>query len=237
MSVLKRTWQKAKKIFIILFIAQLVYIIVLKWMFPPITMIQLGSWISGDGLKRDYVEFQEISPNAGLAVIAAEDQLFTDHNGFDWKSIEKAYKHNQKKPTRVRGASTISQQVAKNVFLWNGRSWFRKGLEVYFTFMIEKIWGKERILEVYLNVSEMGKGVFGIEAASRTYFKKSARKLTRPEAAKIAASLPNPKKYTVKPLSKTVARRYLWVEQQMINLAPDDDIQALLKVNQPREKK
>jgi monofunctional glycosyltransferase len=237
MSVVKRTWQKVKKIFIILFLAQLVYIILLKWVFPPITVIQLGSWISGDGLKRDYVALSEISPNAGLAVIAGEDQLFTDHNGFDWKSIEKAYKHNQKKPTRVRGASTISQQVAKNVFLWNGRSWIRKGLEVYFTFMIEMIWGKERILEVYLNVSEMGKGIFGIEAASRAYFKKPAKKLTRPEAAKIAASLPNPKKYTVKPLSKTVARRYLWVEQQMINLAPDKDIQALLNVNTAKPKK
>jgi monofunctional biosynthetic peptidoglycan transglycosylase len=175
-----------------------------------------------------------MSSNAGLAVIAAEDQLFTDHNGFDWKSIEKAYQNNQKRPSRVRGASTISQQVAKNVFLWNGRSWFRKGLEVYFTFMIEKIWGKKRILEVYLNVSEMGKGIFGMEAAARSYFKKPAKKLTRSEAAKIAASLPNPKKYTVKPLSKTVQRRYLWVEQQMINLAPDKDIQMLLSVNQPK---
>jgi monofunctional biosynthetic peptidoglycan transglycosylase len=234
MSVLKRTWQKVKKIFIILFIAQLVYIILLKWMFPPITTIQLGSWISGNGLKRDYVSFENISPNAGLAVIAAEDQLFTDHNGFDWKSIEKAYTNNQKKKARVRGASTISQQVAKNVFLWNGRSWFRKGLEVYFTFMIEKIWGKKRILEVYLNVAEMGKGVFGVEAASRSYFNKPAKKLTRSEAAKIAASLPNPKKYTVKPLSKTVQRRFVWVEQQMINLAPDDDIQALLEIKKPK---
>jgi monofunctional glycosyltransferase len=234
MSVRKRIWHKVRKIFIILFIVQLVYIILLKWMFPPITVIQLGSWLSGNGLKRDYVTLTEMSSNAGLAVIAAEDQLFTDHNGFDWKSIEKAYQNNQKRPSRVRGASTISQQVAKNVFLWNGRSWFRKGLEVYFTFMIEKIWGKKRILEVYLNVSEMGKGIFGMEAAARSYFKKPAKKLTRSEAAKIAASLPNPKKYTVKPLSKTVQRRYLWVEQQMINLAPDKDIQMLLSVNQPK---
>jgi monofunctional biosynthetic peptidoglycan transglycosylase len=228
MALLKRIWEVSKKVFIIMFLAQLVYIILLKWMFPPITTVQLGSWLSGNGLKRDYVTMAEISPQAGLAVIAAEDQRFPEHNGFDWKSIEKAIKHNEKKPKRVRGASTISQQVAKNVFLWNGRSWFRKGLEVYFTFMIELVWGKKRILEVYLNVAEMGKGVFGVEAASQKYFNKSAKKLTRTEAAKIAACLPNPKRYTVKPISKAVSRRFPWVEQQMRNLGPDKDIQQLL---------
>jgi monofunctional biosynthetic peptidoglycan transglycosylase len=234
MSVLKRGWQKAKKLFIILFIAQFVYIIILKWIFPPITIIQLTSWIGGNGLHRDYVGIKDISPQAGLAVMAAEDQLFPDHNGFDWKSIEKAIKHNERKPKRVRGASTISQQVAKNVFLWNGRSWFRKGLEVYFTFMIETIWGKQRILEVYLNVAEMGKGVFGIEAASRKNFKKSAKKINRTEAAKIAACLPNPKKYTIVPMSSAVKRRYPWVEMQMRNLAPDKDIQALLSIEKAK---
>ena len=181
-------WQKIKKIFIILFIAHLVYLILLKWMFPPITVIQLDSLISGHGLKRDYVEMKDIAPTARLAVIAAEDQLFPDHSGFDWKSIEKAMAYNKRKPGRIRGGSTISQQVAKNVFLWNGRSWIRKGLEVYFTFMIEKIWGKKRILEVYLNVAEMGKGVFGIEAISHQYFNKPSKKLTRNQAARIAAS-------------------------------------------------
>jgi monofunctional biosynthetic peptidoglycan transglycosylase len=234
MSLIKRVWQIIKKAFIILFIAQLVYIIILKWMFPPVTVIQIGSWLDGNGLKRDYVELSEMSPHAGLAVIAAEDQLFPEHNGFDWKSIEKAIKNNQKKTKRIRGASTISQQVAKNVFLWNGRSWFRKGLEVYFTFMIELVWGKKRILEVYLNVSEMGKGIFGMEAASRQYFKKPAKKLTRSEAAKIAACLPNPKQFVVKPMSKTIKRRYPWVEQQMTNLAPDKNIQTLLGTNKPK---
>jgi monofunctional biosynthetic peptidoglycan transglycosylase len=234
MESIKRIWQIIKKVFIVMFLAQFVYIVILKWMLPPITTIQLGSWISGNGLSRDYVSFEQMSPHAGLAVIAAEDQLFPVHNGFDWKSIEKAFKHNEKKPKRVRGASTISQQVAKNVFLWNGRSWFRKGLEVYFTFMIEIIWGKKRILEIYLNVAEMGKGVFGVEAASRKYFNKSAKKLTRTEAAKIAACLPNPKKYTVKPISKAVSRRYPWVEQQMRNLAPDKQVQALLGTEKPK---
>jgi monofunctional biosynthetic peptidoglycan transglycosylase len=234
MSLLKRGWTIVKKIFLILFVAQLIYIILLKWVFPPFTVIQLGSWFSGNGLSRDYVAMEDISPQAGLAAMAAEDQLFPVHNGFDWKSIEKALKHNKKKPKRVRGASTISQQVAKNVFLWNGRSWIRKGMEVYFTFMIELVWGKKRILEVYLNVSEMGKGIFGIEAASQKYFKRPAKKLTRTQAAMIAACLPNPKKYSVKPISSAVQRRYPWVEQQMVNLGPDKDVQALLGTLKPK---
>lgn len=229
----KKLLEAAKKIFIIMFVAQLVYIIVLRWVDPPITVIQLQSWIEGNGLTRDYVPMEEISPNAGLAVMAAEDQIFPDHNGFDWKSIEKAMKNNQKKKRRIKGASTISQQVAKNVFLWQGQSiytkWFRKGLEAYFTFMIENVWGKKRILEVYLNVSEMGKGVFGIEAASRKFFKKPAKKITATEAAMIAASLPNPKKFTVKPISKRVNSRYPWILQQMANLKGDKEIEGLLK--------
>jgi len=196
---------------------------------PPITLTQLGSWITGHGLRRDYVDRNEISPNAKLAVIASEDQLFVDHSGFDWKSIEKAMKYNKKKPNRVRGASTISQQVAKNVFLWQGKSWFRKALEAYFTFMIELLWGKKRIMEMYLNVSEMGPGLFGIEVAAQHYFNKPALKLTRREAAMIAACMPNPKVYTVKPLSKFVANRYPWVMRQMANLQNDPDIQKLLQ--------
>jgi monofunctional biosynthetic peptidoglycan transglycosylase len=129
----------------------------------------------------------------------------------------------------MRGASTISQQVAKNVFLWQGRSWFRKGLEAYFTFMIEKIWGKRRILEVYLNVIETGEGVFGIEAAAKKYFNTTAAKITRHEAAMIAASLRNPKRFTVKPLTPYVSSRALWVMRQMNNLDGDPDIQKILK--------
>jgi monofunctional glycosyltransferase len=230
MDSLKRFWKFTKKVFIILFIAQFVYIVMLRWVDPPITTIQIGSVFSGNGLKRDYVPISAISSNAGLAVIAAEDQLFPTHNGFDWNAIEKALRNNEKKNAKIRGASTISQQVAKNVFLWNGRSWFRKGLEVYFTFMIELIWGKKRILEVYLNVAEMGKGIFGVEAASRQYFRKSAAKLTRTEAAMIAACLPNPKKYTVKPMSAAVRRRYPWVEKQMFNLAGDKPLESLLGI-------
>ena len=172
---------------------------------------------------------KEVSSYARLSFIAAEDQLFPDHNGFDWKSINKAMEYNKKKPNRIKGASTISQQVAKNVFLWQGKSFIRKGLEAYFTFMIELIWGKKRILEMYLNVIEMGKGIYGIEAASQSYFKKSAIDLTRIEAATIASCLRNPKIFTVVPLSNSVAARRQWVMQQMNNLEDDPDIQNIIK--------
>lgn len=223
-----KIWRWIKKIFVILLIAQFVYIILLKWINPPVTVTQFVSWISGHGLKRDYVAAKAMSANAKLAVIASEDQLFADHSGFDWKSIKKAMRYNEKKPGRVRGASTISQQVAKNVFLWQGRSWIRKGLETYFTFMIELIWGKKRILEMYLNVSEMGEGVFGIERAANIYFNKSADNLSRGEAALIAACLPNPKKYKVKPASKYVFNRSRRIMQQMNFLQPDPDVRDLI---------
>lgn len=218
-----------KRLFLFILISHLLYIVVLKWMDPPVTITQLSEWVAGHGLKRDYVDHADVSPNARLAVIAAEDQLFADHSGFDWKSIEKAIAYNKKKPNRIKGGSTISQQVAKNVFLWQGRSWVRKGLEAYFTFMIELVWGKQRILDVYLNVAEMGKGVFGIEAAAHAYFKKPAARLTRREAAMIAACLPNPKKYLVKPLSGYVSRRSAWITGQMNNLASDPDIKKIVE--------
>lgn len=227
-GIVPRTWRWIKRIFIFLFFFQLFYILILKWVNPPVTLTQLGSFVTGHGLKRDYVGMKNISPYAKLAVICSEDQLFPDHDGFDFKSIEKAMKHNQKSKS-LHGASTISQQVAKNVFLWQGRSWFRKALETYFTFMIELIWGKKRILEVYLNVSEMGDGVFGIEAAAKHHFGKHAKSLTRQEASMIAACMPNPKVYTIKPLSKHVAGRYPWILVQMSHLQDDDEIQDLIQ--------
>ena len=228
-KLLPKAWRWTKRIFLFLFFAQFIYIIALKWMDPPLTLTQLGSVLQGDGLKRDYVEGKDISRQMKLAVIASEDQLYPDHNGFDFRSIKKAMAYNQKKPGRVRGASTISQQVAKNVFLWQGRSWIRKGLEVYFTFMIELVLGKKRILELYLNVAEMGKGVYGAEAAARQFFHKPAKSLTASEAGQIAASLPNPKVYTVKPMSRFVAVKYPWVMRQMGNLSGDPDISAVIE--------
>jgi monofunctional biosynthetic peptidoglycan transglycosylase len=228
-GLIPRLWRKIKRIFLILFIAQFIYIILLKWVNPPVTLTQLSSWITGHGLKRDYVSRSEMANYARLAVIASEDQLFPDHNGFDFKSIEKAMKHNQKSKS-MHGASTISQQVAKNVFLWQGRSWLRKGLETYFTFMIEMIWGKNRILQMYLNVSEMGEGIFGIEAAAQKYFNKPAINLSRQEAAMISACLPNPVRYKVKPASSYVLNRSGWIQHQMNNLDDDPDVREIVYI-------
>ncbi|MCW3107501.1 MAG: monofunctional biosynthetic peptidoglycan transglycosylase [Segetibacter sp.] len=202
---------------------------------PPITLTQLGSLFTGHGLKRDYVNSKEIAPAARLAVMASEDQLFPDHGGFDWKSIEKSLQNKPGKRKKVAGAgaSTISQQVAKNVFLWQGSGiwrYIRKMPELYYTKMIEWVWGKRRILEVYLNIAEMGDGIFGIESASEAYFGKSAIKLSRPEAAMIIACLPSPKRYTVKPMSRWVAWKYPRVLQQMRIIEDDDDIRRLAYV-------
>src|SRR5689334_24414017 len=232
-GLLPKLWRFTKRLFLILFICQFVYIILLKWMDPPLTITQFASFITGHGLKRNYIGRREMSVNSKLAVIASEDQLFPDHNGFDFKSIEKAMKHNQKSKS-LHGASTISQQTAKNVFLWQGRSWVRKALEVYFTFMIEKVWGKKRILEVYMNVTEMGDGIFGIEKASQKYFGKSATNLSRQEASMVAACLPNPRRYSVKPVSKYVAIRSGWILRQMNNLQNDPDIEKIVD-NPPKK--
>jgi monofunctional glycosyltransferase len=226
-------WSWIKRIILFLFVLQLVYIVALKWIDPPLTLTQIGSLLGGNGLKRDYVDSDEISSHLKLAVICSEDQIFPDHSGFDWKNIKKAMAYNERKPNRIRGASTISQQVAKNVFLWQGRDWIRKGLELYFTKMIEWIWGKQRIMEMYLNVIEMGPGIFGAEAAAQAYFGKPAKALTRKEAAMIAACLPNPKRYTVKPASPYVRGRSNWILAQMLFLEKDPDVQAVVNPLSP----
>lgn len=205
----------------------ILYTLYCKWFNPPITITQISSLVHGHIFKRDYIDFDQMGSPIKLAVLAGEDQLFTDHNGFDFKSIQKAIKHNQKGKS-LRGASTISQQTAKNVFLWQHGGWFRKGLEVYFTFLIEHLWSKERILEVYLNVAEMGPNVYGVEAAAQYHFKKKAANLSRTEAAKIAACLPNPVRFTINPMSGRVSSRYPWILRQMSNLESDPDIKALL---------
>lgn len=191
--------------------------------------------MQGYGLKRDYVSWHQISANVKLAAIASEDQLFPDHEGFDWKAIEKSMDDKPKrKKARPKGAgaSTITQQTAKNVFLWQGSGWgkyLRKAPEAFYTKMIEWIWGKERIMNVYLNVIEMGPGIFGIEAAAQQYFHKPASQLSRAEAAKIIACLPNPKVYTVVPPSKRVQWRSAHILRQMNNIESDPDVQALIR--------
>ncbi len=197
---------------------------------PPITLTQAGSLIQGYGLKRDYISYAEMGPNIKLAVIASEDQLFPDHDGFDLKAIKLAMKYNKRHPGKPqRGGSTISQQTAKNIFLFQGGGFIRKAPEVFFTFSIETGWSKRLILERYLNIAEMGPGIFGVQAAAKKYFNKDAKDLTRAEAAQIAACLPNPKKYTVNPLSSYVAGRAGSIMRQMNNLEGDPDVQEIIK--------
>lgn len=167
-------------------------VLLMRWVPPPVSAFMLYS--ETQPVRYQWVPASEHPEVLRKAVVAAEDQKFYDHAGFDFEAIDKALQHNQKN-RRVRGASTISQQVAKNLFLWPGRSWFRKGVEVTFTVLIEACWDKPRILEVYLNIAEFGPGIYGAEAAAQKFFRKPAAKLNAWEAARLAAVLPNPKKY------------------------------------------
>ncbi len=218
-----------------MFVSSLLYVIICKWIMPPVTITQISNAF-GYGLKRDYVSGSELSYNAKLAAIASEDQAFPDHTGFDWDAIEKSLKPKKKGKKRKlplgAGTSTITQQVAKNVFLWQGGGVFkyiRKVPEAYFTLLIELIWGKERILDVYLNVIEMGPGIFGMEAASQAYFGKPAKQLSRAEAAMIIACLPNPKIFTVKPQSRRVSWRYPQILREMHNIEDDPDVLEIIR--------
>ncbi|WP_413596113.1 monofunctional biosynthetic peptidoglycan transglycosylase [Citrobacter youngae] len=182
---------------------------------------QLSAWLSGDFgyvAHSDWVSMDDISPWMGLAVIAAEDQKFPDHWGFDVSAIEKALAHNERNENRIRGASTLSQQTAKNLFLWDGRSWVRKGLEAGLTLGMETVWSKKRILTVYLNVAEFGDGIFGVEAAAQRYFHKPASRLSPSEAALLAAVLPNPLRFKASAPSGYVRSRQAWIMRQMRQL-------------------
>ena len=227
--------KKIYKFFIYLFVSSLIYVIFIKLVEPPITITQLTNAF-GLGLKRDYVSWNDMSYNIKLAALASEDQSFTDHSGFDWDAIEKSLRpKKKKKKSKIPiggGASTITQQTAKNVFLWQGGrydKYIRKIPEVYFTFLIEWVWGKKRILEVYLNVIETGPGCFGVEAAAQHYFHKSAKNLSRAEAAMIVAGFPNPKKFTARPMTRRVSWRYPQILREMNNIEGDEDVRALLK--------
>jgi monofunctional biosynthetic peptidoglycan transglycosylase len=227
--------RKILRFFLYLFISSLVYVLVIKFVEPPITITQITNAF-GLGLNRDYVSWDEMGYNIKLAALASEDQSFTDHSGFDWDAMEKSMRPKKKnKKSKIPfggGASTISQQTAKNVFLWRGSSYdkyIRKIPEFYFTFLIEKLWGKQRILEVYLNVIETGPGCFGVEAAAQHYFHKSSKNLTRAEAAMIVAGFPNPKKFTANPMTTRVNWRYPQILREMNNIEADEDISDLLK--------
>ena len=218
-----------REVFFIAYISSTLYLLLGIVFNPLITLTQVGSVLQGHGLSRDYVGYDDMGSNIKLAVIASEDQQFPDHDGFDIKAIKLAMKYNKRHPNKVRGASTISQQVAKNIFLYQGGGFLRKGIEVFFTFSIEGLWTKRTILERYLNVAEMGSGIFGVQAAAKKYFNKNAKDLTAAEAAQIAACLPNPKRFTVKPLSGYVAARYGNIMRQMSNLSEDPDVQEIIK--------
>ncbi len=181
---------------LVFFVAfSLLFTFIYKWINPPITPLMIIRKVNDDaGIQKKWVALEDISSNMLAAAIASEDNNFLGHKGFDYGAIQKAINEN-KKGKRKRGASTISQQTAKNVFLWPGRSWIRKGLEVYFTFLIETCWTKERIMEVYLNVIEMGNGIYGSEAAANHYFYVSAKQLNKRQACLITACYPNPRKW------------------------------------------
>lgn len=230
-AFVKKTGIFLRETFFICYISSFIYLLLGIVFNPPVTITQLANVVQGTGLKRDYISYSNMGPNIKLAVVAAEDQLFPDHDGFDVKAIKKAMKYNKRHPEKQKGGSTLSQQTAKNVFLWQHGGFFRKGLEVYFTFSIEKAWSKKTILERYLNVAEMGRGIFGVQAAAKEYFNKDAKDLTRQEAAMIAACLRNPKVYTVKPLSKNVAYISGLIMKQMNNLEPDPDVAELIQNN------
>lgn len=219
----QKLWRFFLKICLWFFILSIGSTIVFRWLPVPVTPFMLMQCVSqmmddkrAVRLKKDWVSIDEISPNLQLAVVCAEDQNFTSHFGFDLDAISKAVEHN-KTHMRKRGASTISQQTAKNVFLYDGRNWIRKGLEVYFTFLTELFWSKERIMEVYLNVIEFGDGIYGAEAASQHFFKTSANKLSRQQAALLAAVLPSPRRFSVKSPSGYVRKRQAWILGQMAN--------------------
>jgi len=216
---MKKTLMFIYKGMIAFFILSMLWVLIYKWVDVPATpLMGIRNFQSKQKITiyHHWVPLADISKNLQLAVICSEDQRFLEHRGFDKKAIEKAIL-DHKSGKRLRGASTISQQTAKNVFLWPGRSWIRKGLESYFTFLIEIFWSKERILEIYLNSIEMGEGIYGAQAASIFWFNKSSKDINPDEATAIAAILPNPRKYLATPPSTYIQKRKQWILQQMQN--------------------
>jgi monofunctional biosynthetic peptidoglycan transglycosylase len=220
-SAFSRILRTVAWIVAIFIVLSVLAVLSLRWIDPPFTAFmaeaQVAAWTSRDGgyvSRHSWTDLDKISPNLPLAVVASEDQKFPEHWGFDVEAIEKAYALNQHSH-KVRGASTISQQVAKNLYLWSGRSYFRKGLEAYFTVLIEALWPKRRILEMYLNVAEFGHGIYGAEAAAEHFFHKPASRLSRADAAVLAAVLPSPDRFSASAPSKYVQQRREWILGQM----------------------
>ncbi len=207
---------------LLLFAAPPALTLIYKWLPPPITLLMVERLAQGQGLAKSWRGLGDIAPALPQAVIAAEDARFCTHRGFDFQAMRKAAIHNERRPGKVRGGSTISQQTAKNVFLWPGRDYLRKGLEAGFTVLEEAIWGKRRILEVYLNVVEWGPGTYGAEAAAQRYFHKDARDLSPGEAARLAAILPSPLKWKAVDPGAYVQRRSARIGAAAVTVREDD---------------
>jgi len=214
-------WRWLWKLPLLLMLVSIGQVLMLRFIDPPFSMFmatrQLQAWAAGDWAQRiayDWRDLDEMAPGVPVALVAAEDQNFANHNGFDFKAIEKARKNNAR-GRKVRGGSTISQQLAKNLFLWSGRSWVRKGIEAWYTALIEVLWPKYRILEVYANVAEFGDGVYGAQAAARSFFRKDAAQLSSAESARLAAVLPSPRRYDARNPGPYVQRRGNAIQRQM----------------------
>ena len=229
-------WRRILRLAVIgaagLLVASILLVLVLRFIPPPFSAIRVQRQASALfaakplNCRQRWVPLSQIAPCMGVAVMAGEDQNFPEHDGFDREAIERALAHNQKS-RRKRGASTISMQTSKNLFLWESRSWLRKGCEAYFTLLIEAAWPKRRILEVYLNIVEFGDGIFGVEAASQAFFRKSARALRPEEAALLAAVLPSPHRFRADAPSPYLRHRQAWILAQMQNLGGDSALTEL----------
>jgi monofunctional glycosyltransferase len=221
--MIKRFFNLLFRIILWFLVVTVGWVFVYKFIPIPVTVTMISNAVKNIGSeesflwKYDWTPIEAVSPHLQMAVVAAEDQKFPEHFGFDFDAMEKALENNER-GGRVKGGSTISQQTAKNAFLWQGRTYIRKGLEAYFTALIELIWGKKRILEVYVNIAEMGPGIYGAQAAAKHYFNKDAAQLSAREAALLAAILPSPKTYSVKNPGPYVRRRQSWIMRQMRNL-------------------
>lgn len=218
-GLIHRLWRLFTRIVALFLLISVLLTTIYAWLPPPVTPLMLLRVLEGNWIHKDWESYDSISPHLPRAIIAAEDAKFCQHQGFDWESIQKAWKRNQQ-GKRIRGGSTISNQTAKNVFLWPDRSYIRKGIEFYFTGLIELIWTKKRILEVYMNVVEFGPGIYGAEAAAAAHFGKSAKDLTRREAALLAAVLPNPIRWSASKPTGYIRNRAGTIQARM-NDVPD----------------
>lgn len=226
-------WHWLWKLPLLLALLSVAQVLALRFIDPPFTSFMairqfeaLGAGDTGFRVAYDWRDLDDIAPSLALAVVAAEDQKFAGHRGFDLEAIESALEHNAA-GGRVRGGSTISQQLAKNLFLWSGRSWVRKGLEAWYTVLVEALWPKRRILEVYVNVAEFGDGIYGAQAAARSYWGKDAAALSTNESARLAAVLPSPRRYSAHRPGPYVQKRARWIERNMRNLGGEAWLERL----------